>query len=114
MAPKEWDRADYIEEDVRRHSEEIRTLTQVTQKNATLLTSLLHEAARDREALQRALDRIEKEFDERTSHYEDHEKRLRSLEGWKSRTGAYWSLFAFGAATVVGFITNQVLPRMGL
>ena len=114
MAPKEWDRADYIEEDVRRHSGEIRALTEVTQKNATLLTSLLHEASRDREALQRALDRIEKEFDERTARFEDHEKRLRSLEGWKSRTGAYWALFAFGAATLVGFVSNMIMPRLGL
>ena len=114
MASKEWDRADYIEEDVRRHSEEIRALTKVTHQNATLLQSILHEAKRDRDAMKDALDRIEKEFDERAKRYEDHEQRIRSLEGWKSRTGAYWALFAFGAATVVGVITNQVLPRMGL
>ena len=107
MAPKEWDRADYIEEDVRRHSGEIRALTQLAQENSTALKALLKEQ-------ERFVKTIDKEFERRAQAMSDHESRLRAIEGWKSRTGAYWTLIAFGMSSVVGLLTTQILPRLGL
>jgi mRNA-degrading endonuclease RelE of RelBE toxin-antitoxin system len=105
---KEWDRADYIEEDVRRHSEEIRQLTKLTQENASILKALIESNSRDREAFFRFTETMEKTLDQRGRYYEDHEKRLRNLEAWKSRSGAYWAVFAAVLASGASFVTNSL------
>ena len=99
MSNREWTRADYIEEDVRRHSEEIRALTKITQENATLLQSAIIENDRSRETFYRFVEQVEKEFERRQTLVDNHENRLRDLENWKSRTGAYWAIVAAVVAT---------------
>jgi len=86
---KDWDRADYIEEDVRRHSEEIRALTQIVTENASAIRSLVQELER------------------RQAPLEDHEKRIRILEMWKSRSMVYWGI----AITLVGTIASTIVPE---
>lgn len=105
---KDWDRADYIEEDVRRHSEEIRQLTKLTQENASILKALIESNARDREAFFRFTETIEKTLEQRGKYYEDHEDRLRKLEAWRSRSGAYWVVLAAALASGASFITNSL------
>ena len=89
MSNKEWDRADYIEEDVRRHSDEIRALTQIVTENASAIRSLVTELER------------------RQAPMEDHEKRLRVLETWKSRSMVYWGI----AIALVGILASYVIPE---
>ena len=87
---KEWDRADYIEEDVRRHSDEIRALTQIVTENASAIGSLTRELER------------------RQAPLEDHERRLRVLETWKSRSMVYWGI----AIALVGILASYVIPEL--
>lgn len=87
---KAWERADYIEEDVRRHSEEIRALTQIVTENASAIRSLI------------------KELERGQAPFEDHEKRVRILEMWKSRSMVYWGI----TITVVGTMASTVVPEL--
>jgi len=87
---KEWTREDYIEEDVRRHSEEIKALTKLSLENAAMLREIL------------------KEVERRQAPVEDHEDRLRGLEKWQAKTGTYWAITTFLIAGVVGFIFNNI------
>ena len=111
---KEWERADYIEEDVRRHSEELRALTKITQENATALRALLKEIERERTEAARFAARLEREMDKRAEIYKDHEERLRRIESWKAVSGAYWTVLAAAVAAVSSVLLNQVAPRLGL
>lgn len=103
---KEWDRTDYIEEDVRRHSDELRTLIKVTQENSTALNILLTEMERFRNDLKNTHDKFERELDRRSGLYKDHEERLREIEAWKSRSVAYWAI----VTAVVGTAAGLLLP----
>ena len=103
---KEWDRTDYIEEDVRRHSEEIRSLIKITQENATALNILLTEMERFRTDLKNTHDKFERELDRRSGLYRDHEDRLREIEAWKSRSVAYWAI----VTAVVGLAASLLFP----
>jgi hypothetical protein len=90
MSGKEWTRTDYLEEDVRRNSEEIRALTKVS---AELLG-----------AVKGLTDVVEAS----KAPMEDHEERLRKLESWQARSGTYWTIAAFVIASIVGFIFNNI------
>lgn len=97
----------YIENDVRAHAKDLHELQSLSKETQTALKALIKEQ-------ERFVKTIEREFDRRENLIDDHETRIRALEGWKAKTGAYWALFAFGAATLMGVVTNQLLPRMGL
>jgi hypothetical protein len=103
---REWDRTDYIEEDVRRHSEEIRALTKITQENASLLSALVKENERCSRDLYEAINRTDKELDRRSEFYRDHEDRIREIEAWKSRSVAYWAI----VTAVVGLGASLLFP----
>lgn len=111
---KDWERTDYIEEDVRRHSEELRALTKITQENATALKALLKEIERERTETVKFSARLERELDQRAEIYKDHETRLRRIESWKSVSGAYWTVLAAAVAAVSSVLLNQVAPRLGM
>lgn len=111
---KDWERIDYIEEDVRRHSEELRLLTKITQENATALKALIKETERCHNELKSSVDKFERELDRRSAFYRDHEERLRRIESWKSVSGAYWTVLAAAVAAVSSVLLNQVAPRLGL
>ena len=68
MSNREWTRSDYIEEDVRRHSEELRALTMAATENTAAIREII------------------KEVERRQTVLDDHEKRLRILKTWKSRS----------------------------
>ena len=108
MSDREWTRADYLEEDVRRHSDEIRALTKITQENATLLQAAIIESDRSRETFYRFVEQVEKEFERRQTLVDDHDKRIRDLEGWKSRTGAYWAI----VAAVIAALMSYLVPTL--
>ena len=80
----------YMENDIRRNSEEIRALTKVS---AELLG-----------AVKGLTDVVEA----RKAPMEDHEERLRKLESWQARSGTYWTIAAFVIASIVGFIFNNI------
>lgn len=86
----EWTRADYIEEDVRRHSEELRALTLVATENAAAIRDII------------------KEIERRERVLDDHENRLRILETWKSRTMVYWGI----AIALAVFLATTVIPDL--
>ena len=88
----EWTRADYIEEDVRRHSDEIRTLTKIVTENASAIKELL------------------REVDRRQALMDDHEDRLRTLEAWKSRSMIYWSIAIGVGAALAYAILPEFIP----
>ena len=104
----EWNRTDYIEEDVRRHSEEIRALTKITQENAALVAALVKENERCSRDLYKAIERTDKELEKRSAFYKDHEERLRLLESWKARAGAYWAIFGSLAGGVSAFLISRL------
>ena len=103
---REWERIDYIEEDVRRHSDELRALVKITQENTTALNILLKEMERFRTDLKNTHDKFERELDRRSGLYRDHEDRLRDLEAWKSRSVAYWAI----VTAVVGLAASLLFP----
>jgi len=109
----EWTREDYIEEDVRRHSEELRQVTQVTSQNAAALNALIKENERARETFYRFVEQVEKEFERRQTLIDNVELRLRDLEQWKSRTGTYWAMGGFVIATVVAGLINVTINMIG-
>ena len=80
----------YMENDIRRNSEEIRALTKVS---AELLG-----------AVKGLTDVVEAS----KAPMEDHEERLRKLESWQARSGTYWTIAAFVIASIVGFIFNNI------
>ena len=90
MANKDWDRTDYIEEDVRRHSEEIRAITKIATENTVAIREMI------------------KEIDRRQALLDDHELRLRNLETWKSRSMIYWGI----AIAVTVFLATTVIPDL--
>lgn len=98
---KEWDRTDYIEEDVRRHSEELRQLTKLTHENAASLSQLIGEVSRMSSNLSQELDR-------RQSVIDKHETRIRDLEGWRSRSGAYWAVVGTFAGAAAALLVRQL------
>lgn len=108
---KEWTREDYIEEDVRRHSDELRTLTKINQENATLLQAVILENERSRETFYKFVEQVEREFERRQTLVDNHENRLRDLENWKARTGAYWAFVSavVGLGAGLGFILIRSL-----
>lgn len=108
---KDWTREDYIEEDVRRHSDELRTLTKLNQENATLLQAVILENERSRETFYKFVEQVEREFERRQTLVDNHENRLRDLENWKARTGAYWAFVSavVGLGASLGFILIRSL-----
>jgi len=98
---KEWDRTDYIEEDVRRHSDELRQLTKITHENTAALGQLIGEVSRLNSSLSQELDR-------RQMGIEKHETRLRDLEGWRSRSGAYWAIVGTFAGAAAALLIRQL------
>lgn len=114
MSNGSWDRADYLEEDVRRHSEEIRTLSKALTEATSAVAIANTEISRLRMALDKQVDIMDKELERRQKVIEGHEKRLRDLEAWKARSGAYWAIFgslAGGAAAyLISKLGKAVLP----
>jgi hypothetical protein len=108
MSNREWDRTDYLEEDVRRHSEEIRALTKLTQENASLLSALVKENERCSRDLYEAINRTDRELEKRSEFYRDHEERIRVIESWKARSGAYWAIFGSLAGGVSAFLISRL------
>jgi predicted RNase H-like nuclease (RuvC/YqgF family) len=98
---KEWDRTDYLEEDVRRHSDELRQLTKITHENTAALGQLIGEVSRINNSLSQELDR-------RQTVMEKHETRIRDLEGWKSRSGAYWAIVGTFAGAAAALLVRQL------
>lgn len=90
MSNREWTRSDYIEEDVRRHSEELRSLTMAATENTAAIREII------------------KEIERRQSILDDHEGRLRVLETWKSRSMIYWGI----AIAVTVFLATTVIPDL--
>jgi hypothetical protein len=90
MSNREWNRTDYIEEDVRRHSEEIRAITKIATENTVAIREMI------------------KEIDRRQALLDDHELRLRTLETWKSRSMVYWS----GVVAVIVFLATTAIPAL--
>lgn len=105
---KEWDRTDYLEEDVRRHSEEIRALTQATSSNATALTQLITETSRLHTTIEKLQVTVERELDRRQVVIEKHETRIRDLESWRSRSAAYWAVFGTLGGTIAAFLISKL------
>lgn len=114
MSNGQWDRTDYLEEDVRRHSEELRSLSQSTTAASSALSNLNTELARMRASFEKQCEQIDRELERSEKVIEAHEKRLRDLETWKTRSGAYWAIFgslAGGAAAyLVSKLGKAVLP----
>jgi len=98
---KDWSREDYLEEDLRRNSEEIRQLTKLQHENASTVRQLTGEVSRMNSNLSQELDR-------RHTVMEKHEARLRDLEGWRSRSGAYWAIVGTFAGAAAALLVKQL------
>lgn len=114
MSNGQWDRTDYLEEDVRRHSEELRSLNKQVAAASASLMQLNGELDRVRDSFDKQRELMDKELERRSEVISAHDKRLRDLETWKTRSGAYWAIFgslAGGAAAyLVSKLGKVVLP----
>jgi hypothetical protein len=67
-----------------------------------------------RASFEKQCEQIDRELERSEKVIEAHEKRLRDLETWKTRSGAYWAIFgslAGGAAAyLVSKLGKAVLP----
>lgn len=104
----------YVENDIRRHSEEIRTLSKAVTEASAALIQVNAELTRMRSSFDKQQQQMERELERRQTLIEQHEKRIRDLETWKTRSGAYWAIFgslAGGAAAyLVSKLGKAVLP----